>query len=158
MIAAFVLLATIVAPQCTVTPTPRPKTPTPTATATVTPTWAPPTPTPTVTPTPHYIYTPPTPYPTATTTPTQPPGECGTFCVQSFLQVGDYYLVPELDAQLAARPFVANDSTQWTAWRVERILPSGWVQVVDDKANGQAAWFNLALVKVIVPVMIAGAQ
>jgi hypothetical protein len=158
---AALLLAVVagagVVPQCTVTPTPtkppRTATPTPTwtapptATPTITPTpW--PSSTPTVTPTPHYIYTPPTPYPTATPTPTQPPGECGTACIPSFVKLGSYFLIPELS------PPPAGTNT----WLVVAVLPSGWIQFKEQAEPWRDIWINLDKVKVLIPVMVAGAQ
>ena len=88
-------------------------------------------------------------------TPT-PLAECGAGCVPSFLVVGDYFSIPELDSQINMPCPIGAWCSSSHAWRIDRILPSGWILVMED--SGLRAWINLGLIKVLVPVLIARAQ
>ena len=138
-----------VTPKCdpTITPTPRStKTPTPTATRTATPTR---TATATCTRTPHPTRTPTEiPPPTHTPTPTPVP-ECGQECVPNFLEVGTYFMLPEITV-------CGGEQTNQPTYRVERILPSGWILVREDQ--GREIWVQWTLLKQMVPVWVVAVQ
>jgi len=139
-------------------PTGRPtETPIPTPTATARPTWTPtssPTPTktrrpePTDTPTPYMTPTE-TPIPTATPPPPPTP-ECGHACIPSFIEVGRYFMLPEISRCGYGEPSILP------VWRVEKVLPSGWIFFRDEQ--GQEIWVQWTLLKQMIPVWLVGIQ
>ena len=162
VLAPMVAMGETVNPLCTVTPRPtktptrRVDTPTPTFTPKSTPTLTPvSTPTPTSTPPPTHrptIDRTPTPtyapFDTPTPTMTPAPLECGQVCVPSFIEVGRYFMLPEISRCGYGEPSILP------VWRVEKVLPSGWIFFRDEQ--GQEIWVQFTLLKQLVPVWVVG--
>jgi hypothetical protein len=156
MLAAMAAMGGTVDPLCTVTPRPtktptkRADTPTPRLTPTLTPVS---TPTPTLTHRPTIDRTPTPTYPpfdNPTPTMTAVPAECGQVCIPSFIKVGRYFMLPEISSCGYGEPSILP------VWRVEEILPSGWIFCRDEQ--GQETWVQWTLLKQMIPVWLAGIQ
>jgi len=137
-------------PKPTKTPTEKP-TETPTPTATARPTWTPtatPTPTkprrpePTDTPTP-YVTPTQTPEPTVTPTPSPTP-ECGHACIPGFVREGGVFFIPQLAPDIQ--------------WKVEKVLPSGWLLLIEQGGNGREVWIQLERILAMYPVYLVAIE
>jgi len=132
-------------PTETATPTPT-ETPTVTPTATVTPTKPPPTRTPTRkptnTPTP-YVTPTQTPEPTVTPTPSPTP-ECGHACIPGFVREGGVFFIPQLAPDIQ--------------WKVEKVLPSGWLLLIEQGGNGREVWIQLERILAMYPVYLVAIE
>ncbi len=159
--------------KCDPTKTPtRTRTPTPTATRTATPTPTPTgtpvsTPTPTPTPTPYRPTTcadknatcfpssngscPPGYSGVGTASdcggsccvpnPTPTPGpDCEAVCIPSFIRVGDWFYVPQL--------------AQDVRWKIERVLSSGWILLIEQGGDGREVWIQLEQITAMWPVYL----
>ena len=84
-----------------------------------------------------------------TPTPTPTPLECGQACVPSFLEVGTHFMLPEITV-------CGGEQTNQPVYRVERILPSGWILVREDQ--GREIWVQWTLLKQMVPVWVVAVQ
>jgi len=133
-------------------PTGRPtETPIPTPTATARPTWTPtatPTPTkprrpePIDTPTP-YVTPTQTPEPTVTPTPSPTP-ECGHACIPGFVREGGVFFIPQLAPDIQ--------------WKVEKVLPSGWLLLIEQGGNGREVWIQLERILAMYPVYLVAIE
>ena len=85
-----------------------------------------------------------------TPTPTPTPLECGSICIPSFIEVGRYFMLPEITD-------CSGTATIQPVWRVEKVLPSGWI-LLRNEDGGREVWVQFTLLKQMISIWLVGIQ